>query len=63
MPAVRTAEVAADIEATRGFLEGLLLRLGLAGLAGACAWPVLRRVLDGAAGRAAAPVAVRREGA
>lgn len=63
LPAVRTAEVAADIEATRDFLQGLLLRLGLAGLAGACAWPVLRSVLDGHAGRTTAAVAVRRDGA
>jgi hypothetical protein len=62
IPAVRTAEVAADIEATRNFLQGLLLRLGLAGLAGACAWPVLRGVLNGHAGRPVAVVATRRHG-
>ncbi len=62
LPVVRTAEVAADVEATRDFLQGLLLRLGLAGLAGACAWPVLRGVLDGQATRTAAAVAVHRDG-
>jgi hypothetical protein len=62
MPAVRTAEVAADVEATRGLLQGLLLRLGLAGLAGACAWPALRRVLDGQAGHPAAIAVTSRHG-
>jgi hypothetical protein len=54
-PRLRTAAVAADIGSTRDFLLGLLARLGLVGLAGACAWPVMRHVLDGSAARA--PVA------
>jgi hypothetical protein len=62
LSAVRTAEVAADLQATRDFLGSLLVRLGLAGIAGACAWPVLRGLLDGHAGRAPAAVAVRRDG-
>ena len=62
-PSVRTAAVAADVASTRDFLVALLARLGLAGLAGCCVWPVLRRVLDGSARQAPVTVAVRRDGA
>jgi len=62
-PRVRTAAVAADVVSARDFLAAMLVRLGLAGVAGCCAWPVLRRELEGHAGRVPAAVAVRRDGA
>ncbi len=58
-PRVRASTVAADLTAARDLLAKALGCLGLAGVAGACTWPVLRRVLDGGAGTEPATVPVR----
>lgn len=61
-PRVRAAVVAADMAAARDFLGALLIRLGLAGVAGFCAWPVLRGALEGHSRRVPAVALVRRDG-
>lgn len=55
-PQVKTAAVAADVGHLRDLLASVLVRLALAGAAGACVWPVLRGVL--AARHAAEPACV-----
>lgn len=62
-PRVRTAAVSADVGRLRDLLAAALMRLVIAGAAGACAWPVLRGVLTTRRDSAPAPVAVRRGGA
>ena len=61
-PRVRAAVVAADVTAARDFLGALLIRLGLAGVAGFCAWPVLRGALEAHSRRVPAAALVRRDG-
>jgi hypothetical protein len=61
-PRVRAAVVASDVAAARDFLGALLIRLGLAGVAGFCAWPVLRGALEGHSRRVPVAALVRRDG-
>lgn len=60
-PRLKTAQIARDVTSFRDLLAGLLVRLGIAGVAGACAWPVLRAVLDGRAQVAPAAMAAEHE--
>jgi Peptidase family M23 len=58
-PRVRSDVVAADLGSVREVASIALVCLGLAGLAGACVWPVLRGVLDGSAASAPAVAPAR----
>lgn len=57
---VRTSAISADVEALRGSVAGLLIRLVAVGIAGACAWPVLRGVFGSHRDGVPAAVSVRR---
>ena len=62
-PRVRTAAVSADVGRLRDLLAAALVRLAIAGAAGACVWPVLRNVLNARRDSVPAPTAIRRSGA
>lgn len=63
VPRVRTAEVSADMSRLRDLLGAALVRLAVAGVAGACVWPAMRGLLAARVGPVAEPVAIRRGGA